>query len=286
MGSPCSLSLFCSDKQNFEKVTQACIKEVDRLEKKYSRYRTDSLATQINKAAGSAQTFELDSETWALLSYANTAFEQSDGLFDITSGVLRKAWNFKSKQIPTEEQLSAVLSLVGWRKVQLNQKAFCLPEKGMEIDFGGIVKEYAADVLVSTIKSHRVNHGMIDLGGDIAVSGPQADGTPWRVGIRHPLKPGQAMATIQLDSGGLASSGDYERCFELNGVRYSHLLNPKTGWPVQGISAVSVSGPACVLAGSVSTISMLKPTKDGLDWLEKLGLPFVAIDQDGNVYPN
>jgi thiamine biosynthesis lipoprotein len=121
---------------------------------------------------------------------------------------------------------------------------------------------------------------MVNLGGDIRIVGPQPDGGPWRIGIRHPRRPGTLVDTVALTEGGLASSGDYERCVEVAGVRYGHLLNPKTGWPVRGLASVSVLAPLCVIAGSAATIAMLRE-EDGPGWLETLGLPHLWVDVHG-----
>jgi thiamine biosynthesis lipoprotein len=151
---------------------------------------------------------------------------------------------------------------------------------GMEIDFGGIVKEYAVDRAAALCQSAGVRHGVINLGGDIKVIGPRADGSPWRIGIRHPRHKEAIMQTILLREGALASSGDYERCILVNGVRYGHVLNPKTGWPVRHLAAVSVIADFCVIAGSASTIAMLKE-ENGPAWLDSLGLPYLWADIHG-----
>lgn len=283
MGSPCALSLYCATEQIFQKACEIAEQEMQRLEQKYSRYISSSLLSQINQAAGTEQTFNLDEETWYLMQYANTAFEQSEGLFDITSGILRNAWNFKAPQLPEPEILQPILEKIGWHKVALTQSQFRLPIDGMEIDFGGVVKEYAADSLHNLLGNIGIEHGIIDLAGDMKVIGPHPDQSPWIVGIRNPANPDEAAATIPLVSGGLASSGDYARCFELNGKRYSHILNPKTGWPVEGLAAVSVWAEQCVVAGTIATVTMLKGKPHGLEWITELGIPFIAIDQELNI---
>jgi thiamine biosynthesis lipoprotein len=154
------------------------------------------------------------------------------------------------------------------------------PMSGMEIDFGGIVKEYAVDRAAALCQGAGVRHGVINLGGDIKVIGPRADGSPWRIGIRHPRHKEAVMRTILLREGALASSGDYERCLIVDGVRYGHILNPKTGWPVRHLAAVSVIADFCVVAGSASTIAMLKEA-GGPAWLESLGLPHLWVDVHG-----
>ena len=125
-----------------------------------------------------------------------------------------------------------------------------------------------------------IQHGIVNLGGDIKVIGPHADGSPWRVGIRHPRHTDAVLQKLELYNGALASSGDYERCIMLNGIRYGHVLNPKTGWPVRRMASVSVVGDFCVVAGSAATIAMLKEDK-GPEWLDRLGLPHLWVDVDG-----
>jgi len=279
MGSPCALNLYCNSQQQFDAIALLCVEEVARLEYKYSRYRSDSFVSQINFAAGTSQTFVLDTEFTALLHYADTAFNISEGLFDITSGVLGNVWNFKSNKNPKIESIAKTLALVGWEKLIVDAENFSLPVKGMAIDFGGIVKEYAADVIAGLVRSHHIKYGLIDLGGDIAVVGPHLDNTPWQVAISDPQTPSKAIATIPLMSGGLASSGDYQRFITLNGQRYSHILNPKTGWPVKGLAAVSVWAPQCVMAGTIATTAMLKGEEEGLYWLDDIGCQYLAIDQ-------
>ena len=152
----------------------------------------------------------------------------------------------------------------------------------MQLDFGGIGKEYAVDRAAAICQQHGLQQGLVDLGGDIKIIGPHADGRPWSVGIRHPRKPGELMASINVSRGGIASSGDYERCIILNGKRYSHVLNPKTGWPVRGLASITVVAEQCVIAGSVSTISMLKE-KQGKRWIKDLGLAYLWMDQRGKM---
>ncbi len=283
MGSPCELTLFCASQSEFDRVSSTCIEEMERLEAKYSRYRADSLLSHINDAAGTGRTFQLDNETWLLLRYATIAYKESGGLFDVTSGVLRQAWDFKQAKVPSQSEIDAAKTKIGFDKIQLQQEAFLLPEVGMELDFGGLVKEYAADVLSNFLRQVGINHGLVDLAGDIAAVGPQPDGEPWDIGIKHPAHPGQAVAYIPLHSGGLASSGDYARCFELDGTKYSHLLNPITGWPVQGLAGVSVWAEQCIVAGTLATITMLKGEQEGKAWIKEVGAPCVTVDQSFKV---
>jgi thiamine biosynthesis lipoprotein len=150
----------------------------------------------------------------------------------------------------------------------------------MELDLGGVVKEYAADRVAAHCWNVGTRHGIVNLGGDVRIIGPHPDGSPWRIGVQHPRKQGTAIGTLVLRQGGVATSGDYERCIVVDGVRYGHVLNPKTGWPVRYMASVTVIGDFCVVAGSASTIAMLKE-EDGPAWLESMGLPCYWIDVEG-----
>jgi FAD:protein FMN transferase len=151
---------------------------------------------------------------------------------------------------------------------------------GMELDFGGFGKEYAADRAATLLAEAGVAHGMVNLGGDIRVVGPLPDGAPWTLGVQHPRRHQELAGQIDLATGALATSGDYERYFEHDGRRYCHILDPRTGWPVQYWQSVSVVGPICTAAGALSTIAMLKGP-DGLDFLRGQGVAFLAIGPDG-----
>jgi thiamine biosynthesis lipoprotein len=279
MGSPCELRLY-GDRA--ELAARAAHAEVSRLEAKFSRYREDSLASRINASAGDAAGFEVDSETARLLDYAATAWRESAGRFDLTSGILRRAWNFKSGRVPARDEVAALLPLIGWDKLDWRAPRLVLPLRGMEIDFGGYVKEYAADLAAAKCREQDVRHGLVDLGGDLAVIGGHPDGRPWRIGVRDPRAPERALLRLSLTSGGVATSGDYERCMIVDGVRYGHILDPRTGWPVRGLASVTVAAAACLVAGTLTTSAMLRGDSGGA-WLDALGAASVWIDEAGHV---
>lgn len=282
MGGPCELRLYAPQRPHADAYAAAARAEILRLEEKYSRYREDSATSRINRSAGNTGGVELDAESAALLDYAHTAWEQSGGLFDITSGVLRRVWDFKARRVPAQGEIDAVLPLVGWGRLRWNRPRLVLPLPGMELDFGGYVKEYAADRAAQAAREAGARHGLVELAGDIALIGAHPDGAPWLIGVRHPRAPQQALASIALGEGAIASSGDYERCFEVDGVHYSHLLDPRSGWPVRdGLAAVSVAAPQCLVAGTACTIAMLHDADQGRRWLGALGLRHLCVDQVG-----
>ncbi len=281
MGGPCEVRLYAPDRARADAYADVAKAEILRLEQRYSRYRDDSFTTQVNRSAGDARGVEADAESAALLDYAQTAWEQSEGLFDITSGVLRRVWDFKARRVPSQQEIDSILPLIGWQQLRWDKPHLVLPLAGMELDFGGYVKEYAADRAAQACREAGARHGFVELAGDIALIGTHPDGAPWQIGVRHPRLPEQALATIPLGAGAIASSGDYERYFEVDGQRYSHLLNPKTGWPVRGLAAVSVVAAQCLIAGTASTIAMLKGAEAGPRWLGELGLRHLCVTADG-----
>lgn len=277
------MQFYADSTQQAESVYRLTVNRIAELEHRYSRYRDDSLIATINRRAGSGVKTPLDTETLALLHYAEHCYQESKRLFDVTSGVLRQLWHAKQDDLPTKDEIQALLPLIGWEKVQWDEQTIYLPHTGMQLDFGGIVKEYAADSAAGLCRQQGIDHGIIELGGDITVLGPMPDGQGWPVAIRDPRHPDRIVSQLKLSSGALASSGDYERYRLINGVRYGHILNPKTGWPVRGLRAVSIVAEHCVVAGSIATIAMLK-ADNGLAWLRACGLPFLCCQDNGQIF--
>ena len=280
MGTQCEIQIYSDHPGKVKRLSKRIINDIQRLEVKYSRYRPDSFLSQINLVANQGGLIKVDDETAILLNYAETCYQQSDGLFDISSGVLRGAWRFHTKQLPTQEDIDTLLEKVGWRKLEWTGSELNFPNIGMELDLGGIVKEYAVDRAASFCLDSGVKNGLINLGGDIRLIGPRGNGESWTVGIAHPRINNSVLMNLSISRGAVANSGDYERCIVIEGVRYAHILNPKTGWPVKYLAAVSVISDFCVVAGSASTIAMLKE-EQGPEWLKQLGLPHLWVDVNG-----
>jgi len=282
MGSPCEVQLFACDPFAATHAADAARTEVARLEARYSRYREDSLLSRINRVAAVGGSIRLDPETASLLDYAAACHRESGGLFDITSGILRRAWRFRGGGVPDAAEVQALLCRVGWQRLDWSKPRLAFPLPGMELDFGGVVKEYAVDRVVLRCRALGVRHGLVNLGGDVGIIGPRPDGAAWRIGIRHPRRPSELIQTLGLHDGALASSGDYERCIVVDGVRHGHILDPTTGWPVRHLASVSVVADLCVVAGSASTIAMLK-AEAGPAWLAESGLPHHWVGVHGEV---
>ena len=282
MAAQNEVQVYADDEAHAAAVANAAIAEVKRIEAKYSRYREESLLSRINAAAGK-DAVEVDEETLRLLGFADAAFRQSDGLFDATSGVLRRAWNFREPRVPARAELDALLPLVGWEKVEIAANRVRLRLSGMQLDFGGFGKEYAVDRAARVMAEQGAKSAMVSLAGDLAILGPQPGGAPWRMGIKHPRRGDKLLATIPVMSGAIATSGDYERFIEVDGERHCHILDPRTGRSARGLQSVTVQAQSCLIAGSATTIAMLKGREAGLAWLEELGLAHLAVTEDGTV---
>ncbi len=282
MGGSGEVVLASKSKNEGHAIANLVLEEVARIEFKYSRYRPESIVSRVNAAAG-GDFVACDEETSSLFNYADTLYENSDGLFDMTSGVLRHAWDFSKALLPEPAKLSGLLALVGWNRVERQGNAIRLPLAGMEIDFGGIGKEYAADRAAAVVADQGVTHGYVNLAGDIRLVGPKPDGTPWIIGIQDPRHKELMIASIPLHCGALATSGDYERFFEVDGNRYCHILHPRTGYPVTYWRSVTVVAPLAITAGSCTTIAMLKGP-DALAFLDDTGMGYLVVDHSGKIY--
>jgi len=250
-------------------------REAWRIEKKFSRYRNDSVTTWIHHNRG--RDLNVDDETAALIDFARRCHELSEGLFDITSGVLRRVWNFDgSDRIPAPDRIEALLPLVGFEKLEWQAPRLRVPP-GMELDFGGIGKEYAVDCAYGILAAQRTAPFLINFGGDLRANLPPPTG-PWRVGIERPDTDRQPTMLLDLEHGALATSGDSRRFLLKDGKRYGHILDPRSGWPVQdGPRSVTVAASSCTEAGLLSTLALLHGT-DARAFLEGQGVRYWLLD--------
>lgn len=284
MGCSCSIQFYAENETHAQVVFQKCFAESARLDRYYSNFTATSFVAEINRSSGDKRGIIVDNETAGLLDYADHCYKMSNGLFDITAGILQRAWNFKESppKLPSQSTINKLLKVVGWQKVIWKKPKLILPFSGMLLDFGGVVKEYAADCLYSICLSENIHHGIINMSGDMRVIGPHIDGKPWDITIGLPRSDTkESPIQFSLSQGAVATSGDYEKSIMIEGKRYCHILNPKTGWPVSGLSSVTAITDLCIVAGSVTTTALLKGKKAGLSWLKNLDIPFYCYDENG-----
>lgn len=274
MASPCEVHVSGGDRAAAERIFALAAAEAARVEAKFSRYRRGNVVDAINSAEG--RTIVVDDETARLLDYAARLFELSDGKFDVTSGVLRRAWRFDgSDRVPSEQTVAPLLALVGWHKVRWRSPQVTLPP-GMEIDLGGIGKEYAVDRTAALVRPLSESC-LINFGGDLLALGPQEGDRPWRVGIESLAGDGATAKQIDLDVGALATSGDARRFLLKDGKRHGHVLDPKTGWPVADAPrSVTVAAPTCTEAGMLATLALLRGS-DAAAFLDAQGVQYWTL---------
>lgn len=255
MASPCELLLPAEDRTQALELGSLVAQEAGRVEQKFSRYRDDSVVAWIHRCRG--REIEVDAETASLLDFARQCYELSGGLFDITSGVLRQAWTFDgSDRVPHPAAIKQLLPSVGFDKLRWRSPHLMLPP-GMELDFGGVGKEYAVDSAFARIAERRSAPFLINLGGDLRANGPPVRGA-WRVGIERADSERKAAMLLSLERGALATSGDSHRYLLKDGVRYGHILDPRSGWPVANAPrSVTVAASSCTEAGLMATLALL-----------------------------
>jgi thiamine biosynthesis lipoprotein len=263
MASPCEILVDTGEESLARRLGALARDEALRVERKFSRYRDDNIVHRINSADGAA--VKVDEETAALLDYADACWRLSGGLFDITSGVLRRAWRFDGGEgVPGSASVAVLLPQVGWERVRWQKPVLSLPA-GMEIDFGGLGKEYAVDRCAGLLAAATASSVVVNFGGDLACTGPRRDGHGWVIGVDDPhgIHVGSAGArearlAFELSRGGIATSGDTRRFVLRDGRRYGHILDPRTGWPVTDAPrSVTVAGNTCTEAGILATLAML-----------------------------
>jgi len=258
MANPCEVLVETGDHDEAFRVVERVEAEARRIEAKFSRYLENNLVHRINTAAGRA--VDIDEETARLLDFADELYRLSDGKFDVTSGVLGRAWRFDgSGRVPSPNKIDALRKRVGWDRVQWDGSRLRM-EPGMQLDFGGLGKEYAVDRAAALAEDEAGRSALVNFGGDLAVVRPREDLTPWRVGTEgEPGNPDHASTDWTVRTGALATSGDTRRDLLKDGVRYGHILDPKTGYPVEGAPrSVTVLAGACTQAGMLATLAMLK----------------------------
>lgn len=255
MASPCEILFDGGTAQEHGALLRQAAQETWRIERKFSRYREDSVISRINQANGGR--IAVDGETARLLDFAARCWRISGGRFDITSGVLRRVWHFDgSDRLPTAADLEQLLPLIGWDKLRWNSPDLQMPA-GMEIDLGGIGKEYAVDRVLERLAGQTDAPVLVNFGGDLRCSGPRGNSQAWQVGVEGIGS--SVERRIALMQGALATSGDAHRFLLADGVRYSHILDPRSGWPVpNGPAAVTVAADTCSAAGLLSTLAMLQ----------------------------
>ena len=242
---------------------------ISAFEAKYSRFLPDSWISVLNASAGGAAVAS-DPEIDRILALCHEMHFLTRGVFDPTALPLIRLWDWRRAQVPTDSEIESARQRVGWRKVQRRPGAVRLSEPGMALDLGGMGKEYAVDQVALLARQCGLTGVLVDFGADIRVVGLPADGRPgWHLGLEDPDQPGRAWCGLAVRDAAVATSGDYHRGFTAAGQRWGHILDPRTGRPVQnGCRAVHVLAPSCTLAGMLSTAALVLGLDEGLRLIE------------------
>jgi FAD:protein FMN transferase len=272
------------------KSINACIDETRRIEKLISEWDSTSQTTAINRNAG-IKPVTVDKELYDLIYRSIKVSKLTQGAFDITFAPLLKVWRLDGsvKELPKEKDILSAKSKVGYHKIILESgsKTVFLPEKGMKIGFGGIGQGYVANRCKNVMREIGIQAGLINVSGDIITWGTQPDGTAWRVGIADPNNKTSVISWLSLKDASLVTSGNYEKFITINGIRYGHILDPRTGYPSQGVGSVTVMSPDAEICDALATGVFVLGIEKGLELINKLkGIECLIIDEKGKLYPS
>lgn len=267
MGSRFQITLVDKDSISAERNIDKAIAEITRIENLISEWRPETQISQVNQNAG-IKPIKVDKEVFDLTKKGLYFSKLTDGAFDISIVAMDKIWKFDDSmnELPSEQAIKESVRNVGYQNIILDStnSTIFLKNPGMKIGFGSIGKGYAADKTRDLMKSMGVKAGIIDASGDISTWGNQPDGKPWAIGINNPFNDHKMAAILYFKENAVTTSGSYEKYAEIHGKRYSHIMNPKTGYPSTGLTSVTITGPNATMANGFSTSVMVLGEKDGL----------------------
>jgi thiamine biosynthesis lipoprotein len=286
MDTAVTITVSSASEAEAEAAIEAAFAELKRIGALIDFFDPKSELSAVNAAAGIAPV-KVSPETLELVKAALDAASATDGAFDPTVGAVSVLWDFAKKTRPPDAEIKQRLHLVDYRKVVLDAAAstVMLKERGMLMDLGGIAKGYAADRAAAVLSARGIKSALVACAGDIRAMGRRPDGGKWRVGIRAPRGDRNNLAgVLALENISVSTSGDYERYFIENGVRYHHILDPRTGYPARGFQSLTVAAPLGVTTDSTSTALFVLGPERAQAAAEKLGLKMFAVYFDGTRY--
>lgn len=289
MGNRFDLAVVGSNEWDARAALEKAVLEIQRIEQLLSTYRPDSQTNQINEMAGISPII-VDAEVFELIQRAQRISDLTQGAFDLTYGSMDKSlWNFDQKmtQLPSPELAKKSVQLIDYQQVELDihNKSVFLKKKGMRLGFGGIGKGYAADRAKALLVTLGFQHGLVNASGDLCAWGNKENGKPWSIGVVHPDQSDQIIAHFDLKNSSVATSGNYEKFVVIDGKKYSHTIDPNTGYPIQGIKSVTVFALFAELADALTTPIAVMGVSIGLDLINQIpGLGCVIIDDDNQVF--
>ncbi len=288
MGSRFDITVVAESEAQANAYIDLAVSEISRIEQKISSWDPNSETSRIIENAG-IQAVQVDTELFDLIARAIKISELTEGAFDITYASMDRIWKYDGsmKKLPTEEEVKQSVKNVGYKNIVLDQEhqTVFLKKKGMRIGFGAIGKGYAADKAKQLLISKGVKAGIMNASGDLTTWGTQPDGSPWMVGITNPLNKDKVFSWFPLDNNAVVTSGNYEKFVEFNGKRYSHIIDPRTGWPVSGLTSVTIFAPKAELADALATSVFVMGRETGIDFINQLPLvECVIVDDQGKIF--
>jgi FAD:protein FMN transferase len=288
MGSRFDITLVAADSAQANTYIDVAVGEITRIEKLISSWDAHSQTSEINKNAG-IKPVKVDSELIGLIERSIAISRLTDGAFDISYASMDKIWKFDGSMtsMPSEQSIKASVAKIGYRNIVIDKAngTVFLKMEGMKIGFGAIGKGYAADKAKDLLIKKGVKAGIINASGDMNTWGKQPNGDEWKVAITNPMDKNKAFALLPITNGAVVTSGDYEKFVTFNGIRYAHIIDPRTGYPSTGIISVTVFAPKAELADALATSVFVMGKTAGLDRINQLpNIECVIIDDKGNVF--
>ena len=288
MGSVFDLTLVANNQVEADQLFEQAISEIDRIERLISSWNQASETSQVNQMAGK-KAVKVTKELYDLVFRAKAIAQLTNGAFDPTYASVDKIWTFDGRDVkqPNTEIISASVAKIGFDKIAFDplESSLYLPLQGMKIGFGAIGKGYAADRVKSLLQKQGVAAGIVNASGDMSAWGIQPNGNPWQVGLINPKNKDKVFAWFPVKDQAVVTSGDYEKFVLINGKRYGHIINPKTGFPSQGVISCTVFAPKAELADALSTALFVMGVETGIDFINQLNqVEAIMIDDTGKVH--
>lgn len=287
MSTPVSITIYDGE---YENILDKAFEKVEEVENLVSINKENTEISELNKNAG-IEKVKLSDISYDILKKGLEYSKLSNGSYDITIGPLVKLWNigFEDAKVPSQDEINEVIDTIDYNNIEINDstKEVFLTKKGMEIDLGSIAKGYIADEIANILKQEGVNRAIIDLGGNIYALGSKSSDSNWKIGIQNPFNDrGEVVGGIEVSDKTVVTSGIYERFIEENGVKYHHILNPKTGYPYEtDIAGVSIITDKSIDADALSTLTFTKGLEEGLKFIEGLdNVDAIFITNDKKIY--
>ncbi len=272
LGTLCEVQYASQDDRLASDFEKSVVSWVNGFEARYSRFRSESLISRINAAAGK-EWVDIDADMEVMLKLCDSLHFMTQGIMDPTALPLIKMWDYKATnpRVPDAKALQAALALVGWKKVQRQPGKIFLPSPGMALDFGGFGKEYAVDFVAQLAADRGIAAALVDFGHDLRALRAPPGRPAWHIGLEDPQRPGSTRGSLAIVNRGVASSGDYLRCFVVDGKRYGHIIDPRTGWPVaNGCTQATVVASSCLQAGVLSTTAFVLGVPRGIEFIQSI----------------